>query len=194
MVGDVLYNAGMICLTFLLNRRLLGGMCLCLCVVLGGRLPTAQAQNESEPISSHLRFTRLMIEDGLPNNLITDILQDRQGFMWIGTEDGLVRYDGYDMRVFQVGAPNRMGLNHSSITGLAEGGDGRIWIGTNGGGINIFDPHTERFSYLLHEPHNENSLASNAVFKPFVDSRGDVWFGSIGLSPLTRYDPVAGTI
>ena len=168
-------------------------LCVCVCVAFAGRIMVATAEEIPETVPSTLRFTRLMLEDGLPSNAITDLMQDRQGFVWIGTEDGLVRYDGYTVRVFQAGVQDGTSLSHSSVTGLVEGADGRIWIGTQGGGINIFDPRTERFSYLLHDSRDSHSLSSDSIFKLFLDSDGDLWFGSMGGAPLTRYRPATDT-
>ena len=86
------------------------------------------------------RFVHFSRDEGLSQNAVTSILQDHHGFMWIGTESGLNRFDGYEFAVFteQGGDPAR--LSHNYITALHEDRDGILWIGTFNGGLNRYDP------------------------------------------------------
>ena len=79
--------------------------------------------------------------------LFSAILQDRQGFLWFGTEDGLNRYDGYSFTVFKPIRDNPNSLTHNQITALLEDRDGLLWIGTSGGGLDRFDPKQNRFDH-----------------------------------------------
>ena len=87
-------------------------------------------------------FSRLSTTQGLPQNTGRVLLQDRQGYIWIGTEDGLVRYDGSSMVSYRKQHGNPVSLSDNYISALAEGPAGNIWVGTMGGGLNKIDPKT----------------------------------------------------
>ena len=110
----------------------------------------AQAQGGNEPpvstgLTPTLHFTHLTADDGLVQNSIEAILQDRQGFIWIGTLAGLSRYDGYRFTTYRHDPDNPNSLSHNYVRDLFEDDEGMIWIATEGGGMNKFDPHTETF-------------------------------------------------
>lgn len=86
--------------------------------------------------------------DGLPQNSGRVILQDREGFVWIGTEDGLVRFDGSSMRPFRKEHGNKASLSDNYIASLAEDAAGNIWVGTMGGGLNVISPDTLQVTRL----------------------------------------------
>lgn len=93
-------------------------------------------------------FQRVPVPAEVPAHLTSAIAQDRQGFLWFGTQRGLVRYDGYDFRVFR-SDPNDPGtLGGSYVRSLLVTRDGRIWVGTFSGGLSVFDPATERFTRM----------------------------------------------
>lgn len=97
--------------------------------------------------NSFLRFRHLTYDDGLKNTLIHSIAQDRQGFIWFGTEDGLYRYDGFRLRVFKSNPKDTNSLNSSSVFSLLPQADGKIWVGTYRG-VMIYDESTEQFTDL----------------------------------------------
>src|SRR5471032_3116720 len=80
-----------------------------------------------------LRFEHLGVEQGLAQESVTSILQDRHGYMWLGTQAGLSRYDGYHMTVFKNDPSNPNSVLDNYIQALFEDGDGRLWIGSKGG-------------------------------------------------------------
>ena len=98
------------------------------------------------PIPKNIRFERLGLEDGLSQSAILATLQDQQGYLWFGTQDGLNRYDGYTFTIFRHDAENPNSLTNSSILALVEDPEGILWIGTWGGGLNRNEPHTGGFS------------------------------------------------
>ena len=81
----------------------------------------------------NLRFERVSIEHGLSQESVLTILQDRQGFMWFGTQAGLNRYDGYKMTVYRTDPQDPHSLPDSFINASFEDAEGRLWFGTKGG-------------------------------------------------------------
>ena len=82
---------------------------------------------------SNFYFRSLGVEDGLSQNMVYAILQDRQGFMWFGTQNGLNRYDGNSFKVYKRNISDEKGLKSDAIFSLAEDTDGILWIGTDMG-------------------------------------------------------------
>src|SRR5512142_2489094 len=87
----------------------------------------AQAQSIS------IRFDNLSVEDGLSQSTVRAILQDAQGFMWFGTDDGLNKYDGYTFTLYRHDAANPGSLSDNTITALFQDQAGSLWIGTSNG-------------------------------------------------------------
>ncbi|NME71120.1 ligand-binding sensor domain-containing protein [Flammeovirga aprica] len=83
----------------------------------------------------------------LSNSEVYSLLEDHNGYIWIGTLDGLNYYDGYDIKVFNIGDNNENSLSNNTIYALAEDQRGRIWIGTNDG-LNIYEPLYDRFTQV----------------------------------------------
>jgi methyl-accepting chemotaxis protein/ligand-binding sensor domain-containing protein len=132
-----------------------------------------------------LHFARLTVENGLSQNFIRAILRDHKGFLWFGTENGLNRYDGYSIRVYQHDSKDSTSIANNRIACLFEDRDKRLWCGHVDGGISRFDRDHESFVGYSHDPKNSRSLSGNDVYAAFQDRKGDLWFGtSMGLDRL----------
>jgi Signal transduction histidine kinase len=118
-------------------------------------------------------FKRLTIADGLSQNTVNSIMQDRNGFIWIGTKDGLNRYDGQTFQVFKYNPDKKSSIGNSFITTMYEDRDGNIWIGTDAG-LYIYDPMTENFSDFLVKDQNGNTV-KKTVTTICGDSQGTIW-------------------
>ncbi len=97
-----------------------------------------------------LPFQNISVDDGLPQNSITAIIQDNQGFIWIGTQDGLAKYDGYKFDVFRHDKNNPNSLSHNFIWNITKDHEGILWITTLGNGLTRLDPVTGEFSQFLY--------------------------------------------
>ncbi len=121
----------------------------------------AQEQPESQPVprpdTGPIRFDRLSIDDGLMQRSVDAIVQDRQGFMWFGTQDGIDKYDGYTFTPYKHDLDDPQSLRSGYVRVLYEDADGILWIGIRGG-LNRFDPATETFTHYLHVPEDTTSL------------------------------------
>lgn len=132
-----------------------------------------QAQNDQ------IRFEHITSEQGLSENVINCIFQDSRGFLWVGTNDGLNKYDGYQFSVFKPVPGKPSTINSNLIFAITEDQAGNIWIGTTGSGVNRFDSRSETFTYLRHEPTDPNSLAHDHVLSLYTDRQGRIWIGTI---------------
>jgi diguanylate cyclase (GGDEF)-like protein len=122
---------------------------------------------------ARLRFSRLSVEDGLAQSSVVDILQDRLGFLWFATEEGLCRYDGQRFVTYRAGsAPGT--LANSNITALAEDPRGDLWVGTSLG-VHRLELATGRFTHA-----GGPSVARFSVRDVAVDAAGRVWFSGHG--------------
>jgi ligand-binding sensor domain-containing protein/signal transduction histidine kinase len=138
-----------------------------------------------------LKFTHLTTNDGLSQGYVVAMLQDRRGFMWFATRDGLNRYDGNAFAVYK-SHPNDPGsLSSNFLQDMMEDDHGYLWIATNIG-VNKFDPETERCARYLHDPANPNSLGGPSVKSIAQDYRGSLWFGTED-SGLDKLDPTTET-
>lgn len=94
------------------------------------------------------RLESFTIEDGLSQGMIFDILQTKDGFLWIATKDGLNRYDGYNFKVFTNDAFDPFSLAQNGVTALFEDSRGLLWLGLDSKGLDVFDPGTGRFHHF----------------------------------------------
>lgn len=132
-----------------------------------------------------VRFDRLSITEGLSQSAVASIIQDAQGFMWFGTEDGLNRFDGYEFRIYKHDPqdPNSISANH--IKTLFEDDDGFLWVGTLGGGLNRYDTTTGKFTRFTYDAKDPKSLPNNSVWRVIKDSNGKIWVATeAGISRL----------
>jgi signal transduction histidine kinase/ligand-binding sensor domain-containing protein len=88
---------------------------------------------------------RITVNDGLSQNYIFSILQDRTGFLWFGTKDGLNRYDGYTFTVYRRDNSDPHSLIDNTVTAIQQGEQNQLWIGTAAGGLLLFDQMTGSF-------------------------------------------------
>jgi signal transduction histidine kinase/ligand-binding sensor domain-containing protein/DNA-binding response OmpR family regulator len=115
------------------------------------------------------RFTHHTIEDGLSNNTVLSVLEDSDGFLWIGTKDGLNCYDSYEYKIYKYGPSGRYSLPDNVIWDILETRQGELLIATEKG-IVKYNKDFDRF-----EPLFENDLAD--VRKIMEDSNGNIWIG-----------------
>lgn len=136
----------------------------------------AQAQESGK----NLRFEHLSSDDGLSQNTIRAICQDREGFMWFGTNDGLNRYDGSRFVIFRHNPFDSTTLSDNLINVIYEDKAGRLWIGTERGGLNCFDSMTESFTRFLHDQQNPNTLNDNNIHAICADpfDPNVLWIGA----------------
>ncbi|HTP14116.1 MAG TPA: two-component regulator propeller domain-containing protein [Bacteroidota bacterium] len=119
------------------------------------------------------------------------IVQDHQGFLWFGTQDGLDRYDGYTFTVFRHDPDDSTSISHNYVLRIFVDSSGLMWVGTGGGGLNVFDPQTNRFTRYVHRADDPTSLSDNIVYRIYRDRRGTLWVAT--LNGLNAMDERKGT-
>ena len=138
-----------------------------------------------------MRFDRLTLDDGLSQSNVLSIHQDSTGLMWFATENGLNRYNGYEIRYFRRERGNADALGSDFIFDIEEDRDGNLWLATNGGGLAMYDRNADRFSNYRHDPANPRSIPGNIVRRILIDDRGMIWAGTRS-SGLASMNPATG--
>jgi signal transduction histidine kinase/ligand-binding sensor domain-containing protein/CheY-like chemotaxis protein/HPt (histidine-containing phosphotransfer) domain-containing protein len=151
--------------------------------------PAALAAIDAQPlILEHLTTT-----EGLPQGTVYATLQDSQGFIWLGTEDGLVRFDGHEMVRYAYSPSAHGGLPGNFIYQIAEDAHHDLWIVVKDAGVARWNRASDSFTVYRHDPANSDSLASDATNTLLVDTRGRVWVGTRDAG-LNLLDPASGRI
>ena len=149
----------------------------------------AQVEVHADPVThaQAIRFEHLLPEDGLSNATAYSLLQDRTGFLWIGTEGGLNRFDGYHFETFRHDPNAVTSLASDDISFLLEDASGLLWLATWGGGLDRFDPVTRSFQHFRSDPSRREHLQDDRIQHLFEDSAGALWIGTFS-GGLSRFD------
>ncbi|MBK8946733.1 MAG: hypothetical protein IPM32_15875 [Ignavibacteriae bacterium] len=160
-------------------------------------------QNKNLSVND-FRFIKIGIEEGLSQSSVLSILQDKKGYMWFGTANGLNRFDGYEFVVYNNISEDSNSISDNEITSMLEDREGFLWIGTSKGMLNKFNPKTEKFEhfdiasssdwYLIDEEkfynypltlsRNQNSTITTID----QDNEGNLWIGTWGKG-LIKFHP-----
>jgi ligand-binding sensor domain-containing protein len=140
-----------------------------------------------------LVLDHLTTEDGLPQATVMTTLQDSGGFVWLGTEDGLVRYDGRELYRYARSRTEPDSLPGNYVWQVVEDADTNLWIALDGAGVAKWDRRTDRFSSYRHDASDARSLSSDRVRTVLVDSRGLVWIGTYDAG-IDVLDPTSGNV
>lgn len=148
------------------------------------RIPSPESDvTHQQPIRNS--FDHLSIKDGLSNNSVNCILQDREGFMWFGTNEGLNRYDGHTFTTLKSSLENPgNSFQNSQIMGLCEDQGNRLWVATQGG-LHEVDKVTQRVTY--HPIQTRNFARWNYLHSVYEDSQHILWVSTLG--GVARYEP-----
>lgn len=143
---------------------------LLIIITLSAQPIIAQVNNSS---AGKLKFEALTINEGLSQGMIICMTQDRYGFMWFGTKDGLNRYDGYHFKVFRNNQGDSCSLSANYISSIYEDKQGRLWIGTVNG-LNLFDREKENFTRFTNNNKRNTSLSSSQILAIIEDQQGNL--------------------
>ena len=139
------------------------------------------AHNVNENIVSeqneNLRFEKLGRKEGMPHSQIYSIHQDKQGYIWFGTGDGLARYDGYEFIKFKHDPEDTLSLSNNVVTAIADDFEGSLWVGTTLG-LNRYDPVTGEFQRFFHRADDSLSISDNRVTTILPIDHHKIWIGT----------------
>jgi len=139
--------------------------------------------------AQQFKFARLSIAQGMSQNTVQKITQDGDGFVWLGTQDGLNRFDGYNFVIMRHERTNPNSLSDNFITAIQPDLYGNLWIGTNSGGLNRYHIPTKTFTHFRHNPADQNSPGSDNILCLAPASDGKLFIGtSAGISILNPAD------
>lgn len=127
--------------------------------------------------TDRLRFERITTENGLSSDYTSYIFQDRKGFLWISTQDGINRYDGYRFKHFRHIPGNSNSLSDYAAGHMYEDSKGNFWIATREG-LNVFNPDTETFTHYNPQKDSTILLSSEKIVCTTEDKFGNIWIGT----------------
>ena len=154
---------------FMMQKKLI--LCFLILLPFG-----ALGKGDAEPY-----FANISVRDGLSHVNVYCVHEDRQGFMWFGTGDGLNRYDGYELKSFMYSPKDSLSLSNNRIHCIAEDDKGYLWVGTNSG-LNRYDPANQTFRRYLCD-----GVHGNIIRSLCIDSSQRLWVASDGAIYL--YNP-----
>ncbi|MCB1088282.1 MAG: hypothetical protein KDM63_14630, partial [Verrucomicrobiae bacterium] len=129
-------------------------------------------------VEANLRFTHLSGGDGLATGDVRTVLFDKEGAVWIGTEGGLSRFDGYEVKTYRNSQTQGDSLSNNSVTALARDADGSIWVGTESGFLDRFIPQAGKFDHIK-VPLGETLLSRlDGIRCLLLDGNRNLWIGT----------------
>lgn len=125
-----------------------------------------------------IKFNHLTTQDGLADNYCETILQDSKGFIWIGTNDGLCRYDGYNFRTYRNSPNDSTTLSNNYIFSLFEDSKQNLWVGTNMGGVALYNPSLDNFTRIIFNAEDSIWYQRNRI-NEMVEIGDNIWFATM---------------
>lgn len=165
-----------------------GGLIICLLIFqLIGRSVAQDGSNFS--VQSPFTVEHFTPANGLIAGKVVCVAQDSIGYLWIGTQDGLHRYDGYELRLYQYDPADSSSLSNNNVEDIYVDHAGTVWVGT-WNGLNRYDPQTDSFYRYLHDLDDSTSLSGPMVIDIQEDAQNRLWIAmAVGLGGVCRYQP-----
>jgi signal transduction histidine kinase/CheY-like chemotaxis protein/streptogramin lyase len=138
---------------------------------------SAQDPASAEALATIPFFHNFGVAEGLPSSTVQKLAQDRDGYLWIGTADGLARFDGVNFRIYRHDAADPASLSGNDVSALFVDRDNRVWCGGEDAGLNLLDAHRAGFRHFRHEGKDAASLGGDNVWAIGQDSGGAIWVG-----------------
>jgi ligand-binding sensor domain-containing protein/two-component sensor histidine kinase len=135
-------------------------------------------------------FEKITTEQGLSNNEVYRVMQDKKGFVWLLTGGGLNRFDGYSFKIYDYKPSDSNSITAGLFYSLEQDKNGIFWMNSEDQGIYSFNPVTGKFLNYRHNPRNNNSLADDLTTGLAIDKNGNIWIAT--QTGLDKLDPVTG--
>lgn len=139
------------------------------------------------------KIDKLSVADGLSSASVLSIVQDSEGYLWVGTILGLNRFDGKKFARYFHSAADKQSIPANTISCLEIDSKGDLWIGTDGGGVCRYNKYSDSFDRFDIPPKNKNSKDNNRIWALEADNRGNIWVGSYG-DGLSKIDTKTGRV
>src|SRR5512139_2575981 len=139
----------------------------------------------SRDFPQSITFGHFSVQQGLSNSFVNCLIHDRTGFIWFGTDDGLNRFDGYEVKVFRSIPNDKSSISENIIWALWEDNSGKLWIGTKSGGLNKYDPLTNKFDHWKLDSTSSEEINITYIYE---DSNKNIWIGTYR-NGLYRFNP-----
>lgn len=123
-------------------------------------------------------FTQFESSDGYPQGIVTDIHQDKLGFIWIATADGLFRFDGYNFKEYRTSIEDKNTIPSNTVTQVLSDQADNIWISTEGNGLSQLNRKTGQFKHYYASKNNPGTIPDNNIWSLCLDQNGSIWAGS----------------
>ncbi len=136
--------------------------------------------------AQNIPFGQFSVQEGLSNSFVNCLLQDRTGFIWFGTDDGLNRFDGYEVKVYRNDPNDNSSISENIIWALWEDHSGNLWIGTKTGGLNKYDPLINKFEHWELDSASAEEINITYIYE---DSKNNIWIGTYR-NGLYRFNPL----
>ncbi len=138
--------------------------------------------------SSNFSFTSAELNKELTQKTVRQIYQDSTGYLWIVTQEGLSRYDGYQLLSFMHDPRQPNSLSSDNVRAVLEDEQQRLWIATDGGGLSLFNSGKQVFSVLLQDGDASTSPSSNHIRSMTLTKDGRIWLG-YNIGNFSRFNP-----
>ncbi|MGZ3835046.1 MAG: sensor histidine kinase [Mucilaginibacter sp.] len=143
--------------------------------------------------SDHLSFDHLNIKEGLPDNNINDIVQDKEGYIWLTSVKGIVRFDGYQVKAYKPGVEGKTGVPAYAFTNTFLDKNHNLWANSLTSGLYKYDPSADH----LVQYKNKGLQNKGFQFVVAMDSLGKIWSldplpGQTFVATLQQFDPATG--
>lgn len=125
------------------------------------------------------KFFHLSSKDGLSQNNVYAICEDYRGFIWIGTRDGLNKYDGYNITVYKHDPLDSTTISNNFIRVIFSDSKNRLWIGSSDGGLNLYNFEHNKFTQYTNDKNSNKYIPGNNIGNIQEDSEGNLWVGTI---------------
>jgi signal transduction histidine kinase/ligand-binding sensor domain-containing protein/DNA-binding response OmpR family regulator len=139
----------------------------------------------------YYKIKKISTTNGLSNSVVYSIIQDKLGFIWFATEDGLNRYDGYNFKTYRHDPSDANSISGNFIQSLYCDKTGNLWIGTSDKGLNKFNYTTNKFERFVHNPAQPHSIANNDIVSIVPGYSGNLWIASYR-GGVNSYSPQTG--
>jgi ligand-binding sensor domain-containing protein/signal transduction histidine kinase len=162
-------------------------ICHCILFFVWNVVFSQESTSQTSGLSGdNISVDHISTEQGLSSRAVNAIIQDKRGFIWIGTQDGLNKFDGDKFTVYKNNPLDSTSLSHNTIWSLYEDKQGVLWVGTQKG-LNRFDPTTNSFKRYFHEPKNSKTLSDNVIRTMYEDKTETFWVGTAyGINKFDR--------